>query len=252
MRAILRLTLVEMKLFVREPLALVFVFAFPLFVLFVLGGVFGNDVDLQDEENLRVWRGVGPADYYQPAYIGLVMASVGLITMPLRITSYREQGVLRRFEAAGVAKTAILGSQLLVGLGMMTVGAAAIVVASNLSQGTSLSESWGLTAPAYLLSAITFAVLGLMLGSVLPGSRAAQGAGMLLFFVMMFISGAGPPREVLANGMKGFSEVLPLTHVILLLQDTWLAAEWDGTASLVVAAFLVVAGAVTLRFFRWE
>ncbi|MCA9843701.1 MAG: ABC transporter permease [Dehalococcoidia bacterium] len=252
MRAILRLTLVEMKLFVREPLALVFVFAFPLFVLFVLGGVFGNDVDLQDEENLRVWRGVGPADYYQPAYIGLVMASVGLITMPLRITSYREQGVLRRFEAAGVAKTAILGSQLLVGLGMMTVGAAAIVVASNLSQGTSLSESWGLTVPAYLLSAITFAVLGLMLGSVLPGSRAAQGAGMLLFFVMMFISGAGPPREVLANGMKGFSELLPLTHVILLLQDTWLAAEWDGTASLVVAAFLVVAGAVTLRFFRWE
>lgn len=252
MRAILRLTLVEMKLFVREPLALVFVFAFPLFVLFVLGGVFGNDVDLQDEENLRVWRGVGPADYYQPAYIGLVMASVGLITMPLRITSYREQGVLRRFEAAGVAKTAILGSQLLVGLGMMTIGAAAIVVASNLSQGTSLSESWGLTVPAYLLSAITFAVLGLMLGSVLPGSRAAQGAGMLLFFVMMFISGAGPPREVLANGMKGFSEVLPLTHVILLLQDTWLAAEWDGTASLVVAAFLVVAGAVTLRFFRWE
>jgi len=251
-RAILRLTLVEMKLFVREPLALVFVFAFPLFVLFVLGGVFGNDVDLQDEENLRVWRGVGPADYYQPAYIGLVMASVGLITMPLRITSYREQGVLRRFEAAGVAKTAILGSQLLVGLGMMTVGAAAIVVASNLSQGTSLSESWGLTVPAYLLSAITFAVLGLMLGSVLPGSRAAQGAGMLLFFVMMFISGAGPPREVLANGMKGFSELLPLTHVILLLQDTWLAAEWDGTASLVVAAFLVVAGAVTLRFFRWE
>ena len=252
MRAILRLTLVEMKLFVREPLALVFVFAFPLFVLFVLGGVFGNDVDLQDEENLRVWRGVGPADYYQPAYIGLVMASVGLITMPLRITSYREQGVLRRFEAAGVAKTAILGSQLLVGLGMMTIGAAAIVVASNLSQGTSLSESWGLTVPAYLLSAITFAVLGLMLGSVLPGSRAAQGAGMLLFFVMMFISGAGPPREVLANGMKGFSELLPLTHVILLLQDTWLAAEWDGTASLVVAAFLVVAGAVTLRFFRWE
>lgn len=252
MRAILRLTLVEMKLFVREPLALVFVFAFPLFVLFVLGGVFGNDVDLQDEENLRVWRGVGPADYYQPAYIGLVMASVGLITMPLRITSYREQGVLRRFEAAGVAKTAILGSQLLVGLGMMTVGAAAIVVASNLSQGTSLSESWGLTVPAYLLSAITFAVLGLMLGSVLPGSRAAQGAGMLLFFVMMFISGAGPPREVLANGMKGFSELLPLTHVILLLQDTWLAVEWDGTASLVVAAFLVVAGAVTLRFFRWE
>ena len=252
MSAIARLTLVEAKLFVREPLALIFVFAFPLFVLFVLGGVFGNDVDLEDEENLRVWRGVGPADYYQPAYIGLVMASVGLITMPLRLTTYRERGVLRRFQAAGVAKLPILGSQLVVGLAMMTVGAVAIVIASNLTQGTELSGDWALTVAAYVLGATTFAVLGLMLGSVLPGSRAAQGAGLILFFVMMFIAGAGPPREVLAGGMKELSEVLPLTHVILLLQDAWLAAKWHTSASMVVAAFLVAAMGLTWRYFRWE
>jgi ABC-2 type transport system permease protein len=249
--AIARLTLIEVKLFVREPLALIFVFAFPLFVLFVLGGVFGNEIE-DNPEDLEIWRFVGPADYYQPAYIGLVMASVGLITMPLRLTTYRERGVLRRFQAAGVAKTAILGSQLVVGLAMMTVGAVAIVLASNITQGTFLSEDWPLTAGAYVLSGVMFALLGLMLGSVLPGSRAAQGAGMILFFVMMFISGAGPPREVLAAGMKGFGEVLPLTHVILLLQDAWLAAEWSAGASLVVAGFLVGAGAVTWRFFRWE
>jgi ABC-2 type transport system permease protein len=252
MSAIGRLTLVEIKLFVREPLALIFVFAFPLFVLFVLGGVFGNDIDPRDEEDFRIWRGVGPADYYQPAYIGLVMASVGLITMPLRLTGYREQGVLRRFRAAGVPRTAILGSQLLVGLAMMTVGSLAIVVASNLTQGTELSDGWALTAAAYLLCGVTFAMLGLMLGSVLPGSRAAQGAGLILFFVMMFISGAGPPRGVLTDAMRGFSNVLPLTHVILLLQDAWLAGEWGGKASLVVAGFLAGAVGVTARFFRWE
>jgi ABC-2 type transport system permease protein len=97
-----------------------------------------------------------------------------------------------------------------------------------------------------------FAVIGLMLGSVLPGSRSAQGAGMILFFVMMFISGAGPPRGVLTSGMEAFSNILPLTHVILLLQDAWLAATWDGGASLVVVGFLVAAAGVTVRFFRWE
>jgi ABC-2 type transport system permease protein len=251
MSAILRLTRVEAKLFVREPLAVIFVFAFPLFVLFVLGGVFGNEIE-DNPEDLEIWRFVGPADYYQPAYIGLVMASVGLITMPLRLTTYREQGVLRRFQAAGVSKVAILGSQLLVGLAMMLIGGAAIVVASNLSQGTFLSESWGLTAGAWLLSAIMFGTLGLMLGSVLPGARAAQGAGLILFFVMMFVAGAGPPREVLATAMQRLGDVLPLTHAVLLLQDAWLSAEWDGVASLLVAGFLVGATAVTLRFFRWE
>jgi hypothetical protein len=52
--------------------------------------------------------------------------------------------------------------------------------------------------------------------------------------------------------MREFSEALPLTHVILLLQDAWLAAEWNASASLVVGGFLVGAAVLTWRFFRWE
>ncbi len=252
MSAILRLTLVEVKLFIREPIALIFVFAFPFFMLFILGGVFGNDVDPNDEENLRVWLHVGPADYYQPAYIGLVLGSIGLVTMPLRITTYREQGVFRRFRAAGVPLVAILGSQMIVGLAMAIIGGVGIVIASYLSQGTMFAESWPLTLLAYLLAAVTFGAIGLMLGSVLPGSRAAQSAGLILFFVMLLISGSGPPRDVLASGMREFSNLMPLTHVTLLLQHTWLFGTWDTAASLVLAGFLVGASVVTVRFFRWE
>jgi len=60
MRLLARLSWVEAKLFLREPLALIFTFAFPFFMLIVLAGVFGNDIDPTDAENLRVWRGVGP------------------------------------------------------------------------------------------------------------------------------------------------------------------------------------------------
>src|SRR5690606_15361107 len=58
MSGLWRLTLIEFKLFLREPLSLIFAFGFPFFMLFVLAGVFGNDVDPTDEENMRVWRGV--------------------------------------------------------------------------------------------------------------------------------------------------------------------------------------------------
>ena len=34
----------ELKLFLREPLTVLFALALPLLVLFVMGGVFGNEV----------------------------------------------------------------------------------------------------------------------------------------------------------------------------------------------------------------
>jgi len=42
MKSLLKLTWVELKLFFREPLTLVFSFALPVVFLLVMGGVFGN------------------------------------------------------------------------------------------------------------------------------------------------------------------------------------------------------------------
>jgi ABC-2 type transport system permease protein len=247
----LKLTWLEVKLFLREPLAVIFAFAFPFFVLFVLSGVFGSEMP-DNEEDLRIWRGVAPTQYYLPAYVGLVMASIGLISVPLRLAAYREQGILRRYRAAGIPLPALLLSQVLVALGMATIGAIGITIASAAMYGTDPPESWPGVLAAYVLSGLAFAALGLLLGGILPTSRAAQGAGLTLFFVMMFISGAGPPREVLTSGMRAFSNVLPLTHVILALQDPWLGYGWDWSALGITAGILVASLAIAAWRFRWE
>jgi hypothetical protein len=43
MKTLAKLTWIEVKLFAREPIAVVFAFAFPLVVLLVLAGVFGSE-----------------------------------------------------------------------------------------------------------------------------------------------------------------------------------------------------------------
>ena len=43
-----KMTVVELKLFVRDPTTMVFTFAFPLVVLVVLAGVFGNTPETGD------------------------------------------------------------------------------------------------------------------------------------------------------------------------------------------------------------
>jgi ABC-2 type transport system permease protein len=252
MRLLLRLAWIETKLFVREPLTVIFTFAFPFFMLVVLAGVFGNEIDAGSPEDLEAWANVGPVDYYAPSYVALVVLSVGVIALPLRLATYRERGVLRRFRAAGFPLYSVLGSQVLVAIGLVIIGGVAIAIASRLFYGALLPESWLGVVAAFALAVACFSALGIALGAVLPSARAAQGAGIILFFVMMMIGGAGPPRGVLTDPMRWMSNPLPFTHAVLTMQDPWLRGEWDGIASAFVGAFTLAAVVVAARFFRWE
>lgn len=251
MKALPKLSWIELKLFTRDPLGLVFTLLLPFFFLIVLNGVFGNEVETDPAED--VWRGVGPADYYVPAYLGLVMAAIGVLSMPTRLANYRERGVLRRFHASAMPLRAILGSQIAIALLTAVVGAGSITIASTLIYGTDLLPTDVVAfVPAFALAASSFAALGVLLGSVMPSSRSAQGAGIMLFFVMFLLSGSGPPRDALTGPMRAVGNLLPLTHVITLLQDSWLGYGWNNGASIIVAGTLVGSVALSIRFFRWE
>ena len=86
LRVLLKLTWIELKLFLREPMTIVFTFAFPVVLMFVLGEVFGNQ---PGGANDRVFGGLGAMNYYAPAYIAVVTMSVGVIMLPARLTDYR-------------------------------------------------------------------------------------------------------------------------------------------------------------------
>jgi ABC-2 type transport system permease protein len=246
MRTLLKLTGVEVKLFIREPVTLVFTLVLPIIFLFVMGGVFGNT------PNPKVYRGVGAMDYYMPSYFGLVMMAIGTVALPVHIAGYRERGVLRRFRASSFSVWSVLGSQLLVSFVIVTVGSLLIFATGMLAYHPHLPVSPGLLVGAFVLGTLCFASLGFLLGAVMPSTRSAQGIGLILFFIMMILGGAGPPPEVLTGAMKVVGEITPMRHVILTLQNPWLGFGWDVNASLIVVGILVVSALLAARFFRWE
>ena len=248
MQTLAKLTWVEIKLFVREPITMVFTFVLPLIFLFVMGGVFGNTPDPEGE----IYRGVGPIDYYVPAYIGLVIASIGVVALPVHLTAYRERGILRRFRASSISVWTVFGSQVVVSFAISTLGVILLLVAAMPVYEAALPKSPGLVIAAFVLSVFSFSALGVFLGAILPTTRAAQGLGLILFFVMMILSGAGPPREVMTEVMHWIADATPLRYVILMLQDPWLGFGWNTPASLVVAGIMVMAILLSTRFFRWE
>lgn len=250
MRPLAKMTWVEVKLFLREPVTVIFTLALPLMVLYVLGGVFGNEAGAGG--GTVVYGGHGPTDFYTPAYVALAVAGVALIGVPTHMVEYREIGVLKRLRASAVRRRVVLGSQLAVSLVIATVGAGLLVIAAFAFTEVTAPASVAGFVGAYLLGALCVAALGLLLGTVLPTARAAQSVGLLLWFLFMFLSGAGPPPEVLPESLQVVGDWMPLTPVIELLQEPWLDGDWAGRQALITAGVAVACLGVAWRAYRWE
>lgn len=246
MKTLLKLSWVELKLFFREPITIVFTLALPLLMLYVLGGVFGNTAEG------GFYRGVGAMNYYMGAYVGLVIASIGVIGLPVHITAYRERGVLRRMHASNIPIWSILGSQVVVSFFFGIVGGVLMVLVGVVGYDVDTFNAVGMVIAAFVLATLAFAAIGFFLGAVFPTTRAAQGIGIILFFLMLMLGGAGPPPEVLPDSLVIIGKITPAYWVILMLQDPWLGFGWNTGAMLVTLAFLVVATGLSVRFFRWE
>jgi ABC-2 type transport system permease protein len=243
MRTLAKLTWVEMKLFSREPITVIFSLAFPLVMLLVLAGVFGNEAESE-------FRDAIPVDYYVPGYLSVVIASIGLIGLPVHLATYRERGILRRLSASSVSPWSLFAAQVTVSFAIAVAGSVLLVVAAALIYDAQLPESPARLVLAFGVSTLSFVSLGFLIGTLLASARAAQAVGLLLFLPMWMLSGAGPPREVMGEGMRVISDALPLTYVVTSLQDAWLGLGSSVTELLVLAGIVVVSGALSVRFSR--
>jgi ABC-2 type transport system permease protein len=248
MLRVARLTFVEVKLFAREPLTALFSLAFPILILLVMAGVFGNTPDPTG----KVWDGAGPMDYLVPGFLGLVMASIGFISLPIHLAGYRERGVLRRFRSSSVPPWSLIVSQLCVSAMIAMVGGAAIIVLGMGLSGAHGPISAIGVAVAFVLSVACFVSIGILLGALMPNVQSAQAVGLALFFVSEMTSGVGPPREVMPDTMQNIARALPLTHVAIALQDPWIGRGWNWTELTIVTAIAAIAAILAYRTFRWE
>jgi ABC-2 type transport system permease protein len=245
MTAAWNMTKTELKLFLRDPMAMFFTLLFPLMMLFLFGSIFGNEPDPD-------LGGRGSVDVSVPGYLAVIIATNAIMGLPINLATYRAGGVLRRFRATPLRPSVVLGAQVAVGLIFAAVGSALLVVAGRIVFGLHLPEDPAVVVGAVLLSAASIFAFGFILASVLPNARTAQSVAMVVFFPMMFLSGAALPRPLLPETIQDVAQALPLTHVVTLLDDAWSGAGWNFTAMLVLVGVLAAGVVLSTRLFRWE
>jgi len=247
MKALLKLFWVEFKLYLRQPQAAFFALLFPLLLLIMFGSIYGNTPS-------PFFGGRGMVDVSTPAYIAIIMGSTGFLSISIIVSAYRERGILRRFRATPLRPAAIIGAQVGVNFVMTLAGTLILVAGARLIYDMRFGGAVGAVLLGFTLSTLSFFAVGFVVASVSRTARVAQMLGMLLYFPNIFLSGATVPKEIFPPAMRSISRVLPMTHVVNLMQGLWIGEPWSKHAVevAVLAGLLVVGAIVSAKTFRWE
>ena len=247
MRGFLKLAWVEIKLYLRQPEAFFFTLVFPLLLLFLFGGIYGNKPN-------PFFGGRGTVDVSTPAYMAMIIGSTGLLSIAVVVSGYREKGILRRYRATPLRPAAVIAAQIIVHFAMTLVGAGLLIVAAKIVFNLRFSGRAGSVFLAFTLSCLSFFAAGFLLASLARTSRAANILGLVIFFPNLFLSGATFPKEMFPPVVRTINKALPMTHVVTLLQGLWFGNPWSRhlVEVGVLIGILIVGVFISAKFFRWE
>ncbi|HYW26407.1 MAG TPA: ABC transporter permease [Terriglobales bacterium] len=236
----------ELRLFLREPLAVFFAVVFPALLVGILGSVPGFRQPLPSLGGQRV------IDQYVPIAVTFAIVMLALSVAPSALAAYRERGILRRLATTPVRPAALLAAQLAMSLATAIFTVLLVLGVGRLAFGVGLPRQPIGYALGFVLAAAAMFAIGLLLAAMAPSTRSAQGLGSLLIFPVMFFAGLWVPRAVMPEVLRRVSDFTPLGAGAQALQDAT-GGAWPQPLHLaVMAAYLAVFGLLAARTFRWQ
>jgi ABC-2 type transport system permease protein len=248
LRGLGKLTWLEIKIFIREPLGFIGTVAIPVVVFVLLGRTIGGSTRPPDE-NTTVFLNVNV-----PVLASLVSSLSAVMSLVTIVSIYREGGILKRLRATPLRPHTILTAHVLVKLLFTAVTLVLMVLAGKRYYPVDLDVPVAGFTAALLLATLCTLSLGFVIASVIPTARFAQPIGSLILYPMVAVSGLFFPVEQLPPAVRVVARALPLTHAVSLLKgilkgDAWSAHTGDVLALVVI---FCVCTAVSAKVFRWE
>jgi ABC-2 type transport system permease protein len=247
MAATMKLTTTESKLFLRDPIALFFGLVFPGLLLLALGLFYPGFVEPSADLDFDRY-----IDVYAPIVLVLGLATLGLVTLPPILGTYRQFGILRRLRTTPVHPARLLTAQLAVHIGLAVVAAAITILVAVGVFDVPFPESPVWFAVSFLLAAASIFSIGLLVGAFARTTVTAQAVGMGIYFPMLFFAGVWIPRAVMSDGLLTVSDLTPLGSAVQALEDSWFGVTPSAINLLVMLAYALVIGFIAVRVFRWE
>lgn len=228
-----QLTLTELKLNLRDFSMTGFSLVIPVALMIGLGSIPGVD------EPDPVFGGRRGIDTWVPSLsLTLALGLLAWFMLPVVLATYRERGVLRRLATTPARPQALLAAQLFANLLVLAVAVVAVFVAGSLVVG--LHAPRNLVGFALVLGAGVLALfgVGLLMASVIPSQRSAQGIMWLVFGPSAFLAGVYVPSQFLPAWVTRIADFTPLAAFRLAVETVWVG---EGPRPVHVVVLVVTA-----------
>jgi len=248
LRGLWKLTWLEIKIFLREPLGAIGTVFFPVVVFLALGRVAGNRLAPSS------LAASGLIHVGLPVLATLLIAISSVLSLVTIVSIYREGGILKRLRATPLRPQTILSAHVIVKLALTAATMALMVAAGKRYYPVGLPVPLFAFAAALLISTLSILSIGFLIASIVPTARFAQPIGAVILYPMIAISGLFFPVESLPPLLRAVARVLPLTYSVSLLQGVWKGDAWSAHWGDVAALALVFLActALSAKVFRWE
>jgi ABC-2 type transport system permease protein len=248
LRGLWKLTWIEIKIFLREPLGAFGTIGIPVLVFLVAGRVVG--------------RRLAPSSLAASSFISVglpVLASVliavgAVLSLVTIISIYREGGILKRLRATPLRPQTILTAHVIVKLLLTAATLALMVLAGKRYYPVGIHVPLLGFTMALLISTWSILSIGFLIASIVPTARFAQPIGAVIMYPMIAVSGLFVPVESLPPALQAVARVVPLTYTVSLLEGIWKGDAWWAHVGDVaaLAVVFIVCTALSAKVFRWE
>jgi ABC-2 type transport system permease protein len=247
MRGLWKLTWLEIRIFMREPLGFVASVGVPLGMFLVLGRTVTPATDHSTRATQFLAQDL-------PLFISIFISINAALSLIAVMSIYREGGILRRLRATPLRPAVILGAHVLVKLFFTGISLALLVLAGRRFYPVPLHAHLAGFSLAVAVTTVTILSMGFIVASMGGAARFAQLIGSVIFYPMLVVSGMFVPLSSMPRPLALLGNVLPMSHAVALLRGAWVGASWLvllphlGALALTIAICL----GLTARVFRWE
>ena len=248
MRGLWKLTWIEIKVFMREPLGAFGSIGIPVVVFLVAGRVAGPRFATPS------LAAGGFVRVSLPVLAALLIAVNSVLSLVTIISIYREGGILKRLRATPLRPQTILTAHVIVKLLLTAATLALMVLAGKRYYPVGVQVPFLSVTIALLISTWSILSIGFLIASIVPTARFAQPIGGAILYPMLGLCGLFVPLDTLPPMLHGVARALPLTYAVSLLQGIWKGEGWSAHLGDVAALVLVFATctALSAKVFRWE
>ena len=243
-----KLTWIELKIFLREPLGAIGTIFIPVLVFVLVGRAVGPKLTPASNA-ANSFIGVG-----LPVLASILIAISAVLSLVTIISIYREGGILKRLRATPLRPQTILTAHVIVKLGLTAATLILMVLAGKRYYPVGIHPPLVGFTIALLISTCSILSIGFVIASMVPTARFAQPIGAVIMYPMIAVSGLFAPIALLPPMLHALAIVVPLTYAVSLLGGIWKGDPWSAHVGDVAALALVflVCTALSAKVFRWE